>query len=388
MPNTLSEWFCLKPGRHSFKPNVIRDRDLVFCHEAKIQDEIMMSIERRFAARQPVKMVLYGDWGVGKTHTVYHISWWFDQHAADFPAQTVLVELGDITSKSRFDVFVGPFLDRIGLPELVRLVHGYTSAAGGKHVVEGLKERGAASNVAEAFGKLLLASPGGTPPPAVLTAFEFLKGEKTKDAASMGLGGTLSQSEEFYSVLLCCGELCQMVNKKQLIFMADEAAKLEDIDADDATKRHWIAANRLIFDDNNDAFGFIYTLSGKGQRSVPSVISDPQIVNRLGANNMIELPNLAPTDVESFLKKLRVSFVDQACVDTLTAAGTITPSEYDWKRYPFTASGWNEFVGYWNNNQQDAKPRDICDKLDDVGFRAMKDSKRLIDPDCLRKARM
>jgi hypothetical protein len=29
MPNTLSEWFCLKSGRHSFKPNVIRDRDLI-----------------------------------------------------------------------------------------------------------------------------------------------------------------------------------------------------------------------------------------------------------------------------------------------------------------------------------------------------------------------
>lgn len=348
----------------------------------------MTSIERRFAAHQPVKMVLYGDWGVGKTHTVYHISWWFEQHVSDYPAQTVLVELGDITSKSRFDVLVGPFLDRIGLPELVRFVHAYAGAAGGKHVVQGLKDRGSSSNVAEAFGKLLLASPGSTPPPAVLTAFEFLKGQKTKDAVSMGLGNTLAQSEEFYSVLLCCGELCRVVNKKQMIFMADEAAKLEDLDSDDATRRHWIAANRLIFDDNNDVFGFIYTLSGKGQRNMPSVISDPQIVNRLGANNMIELPNLAPTDVESFLEKLRVSFVDQSRVDALTAAGTISGSDYNWNRYPFTANGWQEFVDYWNNNQEDAKPRDICDKLDDVGFRAMKDSKRLIDPDSLRKARM
>jgi hypothetical protein len=388
MPKTLSEWFCLRPDRHSFKPNVIRDRELVFCHEAKIQEEIMTSIERRFAARHPVKMVLYGDWGVGKTHTVYHISWWFEQHTADFPAQTVLVELGDITRKSRFDVLVGPFLDRIGLPELIRLVHAYGSSAGGKHVVAGLKDRGATSNVAEAFGKLLLASPGATPPQAVLTAFEFLKGQKTKDAASMGLGNALSQSEEYYSALLCCGELCRVVNKKQLIFMADEAAKLEDIDADDATRRHWVAANRLVFDDNNDIFGFIYTLSGRGQRSMPTVISDPQIVNRLGANNIIELPNLATTDVETFLEKLRSSFVSRACVDTLADSGDIKKSDYDWKHYPFTSTGWQEFVDYWNNNQEEAKPRDICDKLDDVGFRAMKDSKRLIDPDCLRKARM
>lgn len=387
MPKTLSEWFCLKPERHSFKPNVVRDRELVFCHEAKIQEEIVTSIERRFAARQPVKIVLYGDWGVGKTHTIYHISWWFEKHANDYPAQTVLVELGDITSKSRFDVLVGPFIDRIGLRELVRLVHAYAPATG-KHVVAGLKERGSAGNVAEAFGKLLLASPDDTPPAAVATAFEFLRGQKTKDAASIGLGNPLTQSDEYYSVLLCCGELCRAVNKKQLIFIADEAAKLEDIDSDDATRRHWIAANRLIFDDNNEVFGFIYTLSGKGRKNMPTVLSDPQIVNRLGENNMIELPNLAPTDVESFIGKLRLSFVDKGSVENLVSAGAIASGDFDWNKYPFTQDGWREFVDYWNQNQEDAKPRDICDKLDDVGFRAMKDSKHLIDPAALRKARM
>jgi len=385
MPNTLHDWFCLKPGRDSFKPSVVRDRELVFCHEDKIDNEIMMSIEKCFAARRPVKMVLYGDWGVGKTHTVYHIAWWFEHHH-DFPAQTVLVELGDITGKSKFDVLIGPFLDRIGLNELIRLVAAY-GAASGKHVLEGLKECGSANNVAEAFGKFLLASPGSTPPPAVQTAFEFLKGEKPKDAASIGLGAPLDQSEEFYSVLLCCGELCRKVNKRQLIFMADEAAKLDDLEGDDATRQHWVAVNRMIFDDVNNVFGFIYTLSGKGQKNIPSVISDSQIVNRLGSNNIIELPNLAPTDVETFLEKLKVSFVDQTQVDALAANGEVGDKDY-WKSYPFTAQGLQEFIDYWNRNQEDAKPRDICDKLDDVGFRAMKDSKRLIDPECLKKARM
>lgn len=385
MPRTLKEWFCLT--RDNFKPSVDRDRDRIFCHEATIHDEIMMSIEKRFAAAQPVKMVLYGDWGVGKTHTVHHISWWFEQHAQEYPAQTVLVELGDITKKSRFDVLVAPFLDRIGLPELVRLVHSYSTATG-KHVVQGLKDIKARSNVAEAFGKLLMASPGSTPPPAVLTTFEFLKGEAAREAVNMGLGNPLSQSEEFYSVLLCCGELCRAVNNKQLVFMADEAAKLEDLDADDATRRHWVAVNRMIFDDENNVFGFIYTLSGKGQRSMPTVISDAQIVNRLGPNSLIELPNLGPTDVATFLEKLRQSFVDQQSVNTLVSSGEIPSQDFNWARYPFTAAGWQEFGDYWNNNQEEAKPRDICDKLNDVGFSAMRDGKHLIDPDCLRKARM
>ncbi len=387
MPRILSDWFCLKPGRDSFKPNVVRDGSLLLCHEHKIQDEIVISIERRFAAKQPVKFVLYGDWGVGKTHTIYHISWWFDQNKVEYPAKTVLVELGDITRKSKFDVLVGPFLDKIGLRDLVRLVHAYQPATG-KHVVSALRECEASANVAEAFGKLLLAPPGEAPPSAVATAFEFLKGERTREAASIGLGSPLTDSSEFYSVLLCCGELYRAAEKKRLIFIADEAAKLEDLESDEATRRHWTAANRLIFDDNNHTFGFIYTLSGKGKSAIPTVISDPQIVNRLGANNMIELPNLAQTDIESFLKKLRESFVDKARVEALTAKGHIPASQFDWERYPFDGGAWDGFIDHWNRNQEDAKPRDICDKLDDVAFRALRDNKRLVDSDCLTKAQM
>lgn len=387
MPRTLAEWFHLSPGRSSFKPNAQRDRQAVFCHESQINGEIVLSIERRFATGQTVKMILYGDWGVGKTHTINHVSWWLEQNAADYPAKTLLVELGDITSKSRFDQLVGPFLERIGLRELIRLVHGY-QAATGKHVVGDLKSKGVSGNVAEAFGKLLLASPEETPPSAVVTAFDFLRGLRSKESSSIGLGEPLTQSEDFFSVLLACGHLVRAVEKRQLIFIADEAAKLEDIENDDATRRHWVAANRAIFDDNNDVFGFVYTLSGKGEKSMPTVITDEQIISRLGSNNLIELKNLDPTDVETFLKRLRESFVDRTAVEAAVSSGEINANDYDWTRYPFTQDGWREFLDYWNMNQERAVPREICEKLDEVGFRAMKDDHKLIDPDTLRKAKM
>lgn len=386
MPKTLSEWFCMKDGRASFKPSVIRDHEL-FCHETKIQDEVLISIERRFAAQQPVKMVLYGDWGVGKTHTLYFLTRWFADQQQDYPARTVLVELGDITAKSRFDVLVGPFLDKLGLRELVRLVHAYQPATG-THIIEALKNEGAAHNVAEAFGKFLLASPGDTPPSAVATAFDFLKGQRPRDAISIGLGAPLSQSDEFYSVMLGCGELVKKVENRRLIFVADEAAKLDDIESDEATLRHWVAANRLIFDDLNQTFGLIYTLSGRGQSQIPTVISDPQVMSRLGETNLIELPNLPIGEVQHFLSRLRESFLDKDRVQELVTSGEIQSADFDWARYPFTAPAWENFLDHWSRNQEDAKPRDICDKLDDVGFRALKAGRRLIDDECLQKARM
>ncbi|UVC16134.1 hypothetical protein [Mesorhizobium onobrychidis] len=61
------------------------------------------------------------------------------------------------------------------------------------------------------------------------------------------------------------------------------------------------------------------------------------------------------------------------------------PSEYDWPAYPFTPSARSEFVAYWSQDAENAKPRDICDKLNDVAFQALKQGKGLIDEDCLRQ---
>ena len=43
---------------------------------------------------------------------------------------------------------------------------------------------------------------------------------------------------------------------------------------------------------------------------------------------------------------------------------------------------------FFNRAQEDAKPRDICNKLNDVAFIAAKTGNRLIDEDCLRAGRM
>jgi Cdc6-like AAA superfamily ATPase len=122
---TLKEWFCLKEGRKNFKPQVWQDRELIFCHQAEMQDTILKSIEKRFAADEPIKMMLYGDWGVGKTHAVNHIAWWLDTKKAEYPAYALIVELSDVTKKSRFDTLVRPFLDKLGLDGLIKLVHDY-----------------------------------------------------------------------------------------------------------------------------------------------------------------------------------------------------------------------------------------------------------------------
>lgn len=386
MPITLHDWFCLNSGRDNFKPRVSTDRNLIFCHSQIVNENILASMQMRFAAGEPVKMMLYGDWGVGKTHAVNHISWWLEQHKADFPAKTIMIEIGDVTKKSRFDVIVRPFIDRLGLDFLTRLVHGYLKA-GSPNIVASLQQVGVSPHIANAFSKFLIANPGDAPPPNVLHVFEYLKGQDVKNAVGMGLTQQLTDSGDFYYVLYAIGAMYKAVHNERLLFIADEAAKLEDVSADDATLAHWVATNRLIFDDNNDAFGFIYTLSAKGERQMPEALMHSQILNRIG-NNRFELRNLGPNDVGEFVRHLIDSFVDRTKVEALVNSGEIPSATYDTDSYPFSKKGMADFLDFWSHDLENAKPRDISDRMNSLGFVAIKDNKRLIDPDCLKKLNM
>tara|TARA_R100001594_G_scaffold146630_2_gene198297 strand:- start:719 stop:1867 length:1149 start_codon:yes stop_codon:yes gene_type:complete len=373
MATTLKEWFCLQDGRQNFKPNVRADRELIFCHTEQIEEKAQMSIERSFATGEPVKMMIYGNWGVGKTHAVHHICWWLEQNP-EYTAETVFVEVGDINKKSRFDVLIRPFLEEVGINTIVDLVNNYLMSSGGKNIRDGLKAIGIGTEVVEDYASFMMTAPGSTPVPATEQAFEHLKGGATKGGSS----GKLEQSRDFYDVLASLGHLFKVVEGKNLILIADEAARLDEVESDDATRSHWDAVNRMIFDDSNIYFGFIYTLGASSERDIPRVLAHPQTESRIGKRNLIKLENLSEIQTKDFLNNLLRQFVDLDEVNKLVGAGTIG-AEFKAETYPFTEPAYERFVDHWGRDPENAKPRDICDNLTDAAFIAMKKGKRLID---------
>ena len=387
MPATLHDWFCLKEGRDNFKLKVRQDSESIFCHGNEIKDQILRGIEMRFAANEPVKMLIWGDWGVGKTHAANHIRWWLENHSDEYPAKTVMIEIGDIEKKSRFDSIVRPMLDKLGLDYLIQLTRDYDTKMIG--IESALQDAGVEQYIATVFAKLMMATPKMTPPPAVQYAFSILKGKKAPNTgADVGLGETLRESGEFYSVLLAIGEMHRTVYEERILFIADEGAKLEDVEDDDATSAHWVAANRAIFDDQNDVFGMIYTVSGKTAQAMPRAVWDPQIQNRLGQHNVFALESLNKVDVAQYMSQLIGAIVDKTCVEGLVNNDEIKKKGFKMDAYPFTPDGNDRFLDYWDLNSGDAKPRDISDKLNALGFIALKSGTRLIDDACLEIANM
>jgi len=382
---TLRDWFCLKDERDNFKLRAREDANLIFCHAQEIQKDIIGSIELRFAANEPIKMLIYGDWGVGKTHAANHIRWWLAQHKETFPARPVMIEIGDLERKSRFDVLVRPFLDELGIETLIGLATDYQALQG--NTVQALRDAGVPEYIATTIAKFNLAIKGSTPPSVVNDSFQILQGRKPGVGySSNGLGFQIAESRDLFYVLYAIGEMYRVVSGHRLLFIADEAARLDEVSNDEATLAHWIAVNRDIFDDKNNTFGFIYTLTGRADR-LPEAIWHPQIQNRIG-QNAFELRTLNKPDVEEFLRQLIEHLIDRPKVEALVAQGAIDKAKYDSTCYPFEKEAHAEFVEFFQRTQENAKPRDICDRLDLVGFISIKSDTRLIGLPSLQKANM
>ena len=87
---TMRSWFGLRQDHRDFSIQTEGDRRLFFArHELDV--ELKRRLNRAFRTENPPKMVLYGDWGVGKTHTMRHLQYEIEQHKA-YRAVVVFVE--------------------------------------------------------------------------------------------------------------------------------------------------------------------------------------------------------------------------------------------------------------------------------------------------------
>ncbi|MFC1575524.1 hypothetical protein ACFL5A_02615 [Gemmatimonadota bacterium] len=382
----IGDWFYMRGDRSSFQPTLPKDAGLLFCHRDITEQAIRINVEKSFAKNKPIKMLIHGDWGVGKTHSLHNLEWWLREQETEYPTKTVRIEIGDITKKSHFDRIVSPLLDVMGLDYLVALVNEFRTIE--TNINDALMAIGAGANVAKALAMFQMAVPNQAPTQQVVLAFEYLKGiDLGAKGPSVGLMSPIKESADFYNVLKAVGHIYFRVHSHRIVFIADEAARLEMVDHDEAVQAHWVNAHKLIFDPDSTDFGFIYTISGR-RNQLPPALWEPQVQNRIGENNVVELQSLEKHSVEEFLSSLFQEFIDMDRVKAAVAGGEILEEDFDEERYPFTSAAWAEFLDFFDRNQEDAKPRDITDRLDDVAFMAAKAGDRVINESALRKANM
>src|SRR5262249_23736578 len=113
MMEKMADWYGLKAGHTDFYIENDADAEVFFAR-GQLDTQLQGILRRSFRTGNPPKFVLYGDWGVGKTHTLRHIEYVM-RNAPGYDAHVVFLELPDITAKASFQVAHAGLLDALGL---------------------------------------------------------------------------------------------------------------------------------------------------------------------------------------------------------------------------------------------------------------------------------
>ncbi len=369
---TLANWFGLNAEHKDFFIANDSDAGLLFARQ-ELDSQLKKILRKAFRTENPPKLVLYGDWGVGKTHTMHHIAYEI-QNTEGYSAQMVFVELPDINSRDTFQVAHSALLDSLGLT----IVKNWMVQFHTRHQAEalGLIQRATQSeDIAKAF--LSLSGFGD----AARVSWDWLRGLplSAADAKNAGLPAYLEQSNQFVAVLRMLGRLSQEIDEKILILMLDEATKLVSVSHGDAI-HHWLNSFKILSDDLTKEVGLIVSASFRDPDEMPQMLADAQIRSRIGDQHYIQLQNFGPEETEDFVQALLAGWINPAEreVRLTSFAAEADGEQITSESYPFTTAAFKQFVEYAVRNGHTATPRDIQKSLDFVVNSAVDDARHLI----------
>lgn len=372
--DTMQSWFGLKDEHRDFSIQTEGDRRLFFARHA-LDKELKSRLRRAFRTDSPPKLVLYGNWGIGKTHTMRHIQFEIEENST-YKALIVFVELPDITKKATFQVAHGALLDAFGLDRAKTLLLQFQTAHP-NDARERIQDFTQSGDIAIAFSNLLGFGE------ASRIAWDWLRGVKLSaaDARMASLPPAMEQSGHFVKVLQMLGKLTREVDEEMLVFMLDEATKLDAVsDGDSIT--HWINAFKLLADDNSKEVGLVVSISVIDLDEMAEPLHDQQVMTRFGRGNYVRLSDLGEEETRDFMGHLVEEWVDSELRDALIAAygaeaegDTVTT-----KSFPFTEEGLTLAAKYaaFRDGGGYTTPRDIQKIMDDLLNRAIDDNRHIL----------
>lgn len=376
--DTMRDWFGLSNAHTDFFVNNETDRRVLFAR-SDLNTQLQSRLARCFRTAYPPKMVLYGNWGAGKTHTMRHIEYELEQNP-DYKALTFFAELPDVSKKTTFQVAHSAFMDCISQDNVKRwfsLFHAKKST----ETEELVRKFTQSGDIAKAFMTLLTFGDGAR------IAWDWLRGVEIKsaEARTVGLPTALEQSTQLVAVLRMIGLIVGEIEDKVLILFLDEAEKLKDVT--DGIP-HWTASLRHLADVQNRQVGFIIAASFRDLDDGPEALVDQQVRTRIGETNYLQLPDFQADEAEVFCKKLLAEWIDPAKRDQIIKQfpGELDGEKMDPTKFPFTEQGFDKFVNDICLREGSTNPRGIQGEMDAAFNRAMDDKRHILSRDYLDSA--
>ena len=119
---TFQEWFCLKDGRKNFQIDPVRDQEHLF-GEPEWEEQLDSRLKRSQLLGTPVRLVWWGQYGIGKTHRLHHTQYLVAKNGYKY--KPVYTRASDIQEKTGFDALHYELLNALGREETQKIVSNY-----------------------------------------------------------------------------------------------------------------------------------------------------------------------------------------------------------------------------------------------------------------------
>jgi Cdc6-like AAA superfamily ATPase len=382
MPDTprLREWFHLKPEFKSFKLVPQEHARYLFGErDTKLRDELLMSLKECAYAERGYHSIIWGSSGRGKTHLANNLL--FRARDNGLPLELVYVDCPTIKSaKEPLKTFFSSIFKSIPPKTVKRFVTKFVEEKDSNPAWEPqvLKELNQDTFIYRAITEGLVLPNEGTVRGILgwLGGEEYRIGNIVENAPEkLEDGGQIARN---FGAL---GDMLLLAEGKNLIFLIDEAERLQTIQSGEQYWT-WLSALRESF--RRTSVGLIVFIIAANTDYIPRILMEHEIYNRIGASNIFSSPPFDPPDAESFLKQLLAAMIQRDPIpaslqQVLSEAGE--PLEY----YPFTEDAFREFIQHHSVGTEENKPQELLNHLERAAQRAITLGKKLIDVQVLQQ---
>lgn len=376
---TFTEWFCLAAGRRNFSIDPVRDQAYLFGQPAWQQD-IDRRLERSQLLGTPIRLVWWGQYGIGKTHRLRHTEYLIRTKAYNyFPRYLVA---SDIAEKTGFGRLHFELVNALGKDDMRALVSSYLLKVRTNQNVPSLRDVcGGAADVESA-----LRSFGGDNERLVSPAWRFLCGLKLgqdeQDKADV-TKDQLDSSNEFSAVISALATIIELENNgRQLLYLIDEGENFAKI-TNRSAEYQWQECLRAMLDIST--LSVIMTIGAEKMDGIPPLIVKPDIVRRVQRDNYVQMEAYKVPEAKNFLKGLLTTWIDPDKRDAIQPDLPLADlgNDYDPQLYPLTVSAYERFCQFAVVDPRTAKPSEIIARLNNVAAEAYLKRERLITMDLL-----
>lgn len=382
------EWFCLNPGRENFHVDPDRDHQFLF-GKGEWKDDIDGRLRRALALKEPVRLVWWGQYGIGKTHRLKFTEFWIRDRNLDlYPVHVVC---RDIEEKSTFDRLHYDLVNNLGRERMQPLVAKYIQKLdAGTPGILPLEQLTTSPDIIGAIQRFAVsASASRSDENMQMAAWRFLTGGEL-DSKECSLAGvsreSIDSSVEYAGVLRVLGAVITAEAGRQLVYLIDQVEALSKI-RQRSVEGRWVETLRAVLDVRN--VGVVMAIGAETRfDDLPTIMLQPEIVRRFTINNYVEMGAYKRDQTAEFLEGLLHEWIDGPKRDAIAATEGWPSSvpDYSPDAYPLTKRAWDILCRFCSDelDHKTAKPSEIIETMNRVTYEAYSTGRRLIDENFLK----